>query len=364
MRGGSLRRWRWIHEWSSLLCTLFLLVLCLTGLPLIFSDEIDGANDGQPSAATASLDPIVASIPRTPAFVRIASDEGLIYVGPGGGGRPLLYDAQTGRPVHGGMPKPPGLTGVILALHAELFAGLWGRLFIAAVGLSALLSVVSGILIYAPFAGRRPFGDVRSGRHRRLAWLDRHNVMGIASALWLLVVTTTGFMNAIERPLFNMWRATISRTLPRPHGEKDVIGPQQALLRARSATSGMALETVIFPGGPPGIPGYYLVWGTGTEPLTKRLSAPVAIDAATGAVAGGRELPMPWYLRLLDLSRPLHFGDYGGLPLKILWALLDLVTIVVLGTGVYLWIARHRRERGSITQDDFHGPRPAKELAE
>ena len=64
MRGGSLRRWRWIHEWSSLLCTLFLLVLCLTGLPLIFSDEIDGANGGQPSAATASLDPIVASIPQ------------------------------------------------------------------------------------------------------------------------------------------------------------------------------------------------------------------------------------------------------------------------------------------------------------
>ena len=37
---------------------------------------------------------------------------------------------------------------------------------------------------------------------------------------------------------------------------------------------------------------------------------------------------------------PLHFGDYGGLPLKIIWALFDLVTIVVLGSGLYLWLSR------------------------
>jgi uncharacterized iron-regulated membrane protein len=42
------------------------------------------------------------------------------------------------------------------------------------------------------------------------------------------------------------------------------------------------------------------------------------------------------------MSRPLHFGDYGGLPLKIIWALLDIVTIIVLGSGVYLFVARSR----------------------
>ncbi len=51
---------------------------------------------------------------------------------------------------------------------------------------------------------------------------------------------------------------------------------------------------------------------------------------------------MPWYLRTLEVARPLHFGDYGGLPLKIIWALLDLVTIAVLGSGLYLWLARRK----------------------
>ena len=42
----------------------------------------------------------------------------------------------------------------------------------------------------------------------------------------------------------------------------------------------------------------------------------------------------------LQLSQPLHFGDYGGLPLKLLWAALALFTIVVLGSGLYLWLGR------------------------
>jgi uncharacterized iron-regulated membrane protein len=30
------------------------------------------------------------------------------------------------------------------------------------------------------------------------------------------------------------------------------------------------------------------------------------------------------------------------MPLKVIWALLDVITIVVLGSGLYLWIARRR----------------------
>ena len=48
-------------------------------------------------------------------------------------------------------------------------------------------------------------------------------------------------------------------------------------------------------------------------------------------------------MKALSLSQPLHFGDYGGLPLKILWALLDLITIVVLASGIYLWLGKGRK---------------------
>jgi uncharacterized iron-regulated membrane protein len=44
----------------------------------------------------------------------------------------------------------------------------------------------------------------------------------------------------------------------------------------------------------------------------------------------------------LELSRPLHFGDYGGLPLKIIWGLFDVALIVVLVSGLYLWLSKRR----------------------
>ena len=39
----SLRTWAGIHRWTSIISTLFLLILSLTGLPLIFQKEIDEA---------------------------------------------------------------------------------------------------------------------------------------------------------------------------------------------------------------------------------------------------------------------------------------------------------------------------------
>jgi uncharacterized iron-regulated membrane protein len=64
------------------------------------------------------------------------------------------------------------------------------------------------------------------------------------------------------------------------------------------------------------------------------------IDAETGKLTDSRD--MPWYVTTLFISQPLHFGDYGGMSLKILWALLDVLTIFVLGTGVYLWLRRRK----------------------
>ena len=51
---------------------------------------------------------------------------------------------------------------------------------------------------------------------------------------------------------------------------------------------------------------------------------------------------MPWYVTALLISQPLHFGDYGGMPMKIIWAVLDILTIIVLGSGLYLWVVRRK----------------------
>src|SRR5690606_41656343 len=60
MTRSSVRRWFLIHKWTSIINTAFLLMLCITGLPLIFHDEIDtltespvaAAMEGEPSASS------------------------------------------------------------------------------------------------------------------------------------------------------------------------------------------------------------------------------------------------------------------------------------------------------------------------
>jgi uncharacterized iron-regulated membrane protein len=121
-----------------------------------------------------------------------------------------------------------------------------------------------------------------------------------------------------------------------------------AFEKAKRAVPGMAITSIVYPGNPFGSPYHYLFWAQGDSTLTSRLMSPILVDARTGDFSA--VVKMPWYLRALEVSRPLHFGDYGGLPLKILWALLDLITIVVLASGLYLWIARRKTHSARLAQ--------------
>jgi uncharacterized iron-regulated membrane protein len=107
----------------------------------------------------------------------------------------------------------------------------------------------------------------------------------------------------------------------------------------------MTLQFVAFPGGGWSTDHHFAIFLHGNTSLTEHIITPALVDARSGEFADMRE--MPWYNKTLSLSGPLHFGDYGGLPLKILWAVLDVITIVVLITGLYLWVARRRASPAS-----------------
>jgi uncharacterized iron-regulated membrane protein len=102
----------------------------------------------------------------------------------------------------------------------------------------------------------------------------------------------------------------------------------------------MTPSFVAFPGNPFSSKSHYAVFMRCDTPLTSRMLRPALVDAETAQVTDSRDLP--WYVTTLLVSQPLHFGDYGGMPLRIIWALLDLATIVVLITGLYLWWVRRR----------------------
>jgi len=358
MTSRSFRLHYGIHKWTSLVCTAFLLLLCLTGLPLIFHDELSDWLD-EPVAwsddpGSASLDAIVSDAqarrPHDAIQFFTREDDRPAWVVTFGETRDAvensatyLYDSRSGVFLRD-VPVRQGLLYVLLRLHVELFAGLPGTLFLGLMGLLFVASVVSGVVVYGPFMRKLPFGTVRYDGSRRLTWLDLHNVLGIATALWVLVVGVTGVVNTLARPLVALWQVTELAAMTKPWSDRPApvtFGSlDQAAAVAQSAEPKLTVSSVALPGTSFAGPHYYAFFMRGTTPLAARLLKPVLVEASTLALTESRDLP--WYLTLVLLSQPLHFGDYGGLPLKLIWAGLDVVTIMVVISGLYLWWKKRR----------------------
>ncbi len=361
MTRGTIRAWYLVHKWTSLICTAFLLLLCVTGLPLIFEHEIDelsGAHGELKPVASdrlLDLDEIMArALANRPGEVGLfmSFDEDRPVVNVTTGPRPdapeiemqfQSLDQRTGEVV---TAPAGGVMDFILRLHTDLFLGLPGLLFMGLMGLLFFVATVSGVVVYRRFMAKLDFGTVRTSRSRRLKWLDYHNLLGIVTLAWVSVVGLTGVINTLSQPIIQIWQATQLAEMTAPYKTMAPVNPRRlgsinaAVATARAAAPGMRPQFVAFPGGYFSSKHHYAVFMQGDTPLTKTLLTPALVDAETGDLTAMRK--MPWYAQALLLSQPLHFGDYGGLPLKILWAVLDIITIIILGSGLYLWLDKRR----------------------
>lgn len=368
MTRRTIRWWYLTHKYTSLVCTAFLLMLCVTGLPLIFHDEIDSALGHAPGAAMVGrgssgtgpgLLPLNAMLARAlearpgevPLFMAFDNDRPLMTIttGPRPDARGpemtvQMFDRSTGAAA--GKESDAGLTAFLLQLHTDMFLGLPGELFLAAMGLLFVVAIVSGVVLYAPFMRKLAFGTLRTRRSARVKWLDYHNLIGIVALAWMTIVGMTGAINALAKPLTAIWQANELADMTRAYAGKPAVPPTHyssldaAMATARAARPGNKPQFIAFPGGSYSSQHHYAVFLQGDTPLTEKLLTTVLIDAETGQLTGVR--PMPWYMQALSLAQPLHFGDYGRLPLKILWALLDLFTIAMLLTGLWLWLGKRR----------------------
>ncbi len=357
MTQSSIRTWAWVHKWSSLVCTVFMLLLCLTGLPLIFHHEIGdwlGNHIATPEIAhqgpMASMDAMLAAAKTkqpgmVPLYMYREEDEPLPWVismaksvDAESGFRQVVLDARTAQ-VLGEPPVEEGFMYIMFKLHVDLFAGLPGMLFLGLMGFLLVIAIVSGVVLYAPFMRKLAFGEIRRQRGKKLKRLDIHNFLGIVTLSWALVVAATGVINAWSDLLVKYWQFDQMSQMIAPY--KNLPPPekfaslQASVQVAQQTQPDMQLGFIAFPGTAYASPHHYGIFMRGDSPITKRLFKPVLVDARTATLTDSRDLP--WYLVALLISQPLHFGDYGGTTLKWLWAVLDVITIVVLWTGLMLW---------------------------
>ena len=365
----SRRAWDWIHTWSSLICTAFMLVVCITGLPLIFADEIAELTDRQVKQQSipagtqrATIDSVVAAaVAQVPGNVplylftegdhpdlwyvkldsHVDTDESKAVL--------VAVDARDAHVL--GIPDfNRGFMGIVFRLHVDLFAGLPGKVFLGLMGVLLLIAIVSGMVLYPAFMRKLDFGTVRHERSWLIRWLDLHNLFGAVTLCWALVVGATGVVNTWADLILSSWQQEQMTNLAAGRVQRVLDGVEYygidaqresaafALRRAMSAEPDMRLSMMAWPGTLLSTKEHFAIMLQGATPFTSHLKQALLVNPQSGEVlqAGTR----PWYVTMLQLSIPLHFGDYGGFAMKLLWAAIDLMTIVVLVSGLYLWLSR------------------------
>jgi uncharacterized iron-regulated membrane protein len=117
MQSRTIRRWSWIHKWTSLICTVFILLLCMTGLPLLFMEEINGFLN--PSVEAAAVDQATSA----------ASLDAIVSAGlalrPGSSVQFMLWDRDdpnTVRLAVGITPTSPAAKNIVLRFDAHTAA--------------------------------------------------------------------------------------------------------------------------------------------------------------------------------------------------------------------------------------------------
>ncbi|CCH51243.1 PepSY-associated TM helix domain protein [Fibrisoma limi BUZ 3] len=344
-----------LHSWSGLIAGLFILVFFLTGSVIVFREElnlwehphllrVEPKNQRLPyqtiyervrDQVTDTYLYSFRNLPRTPEEtieMRIYEPStkryGLLYVNP--------YNGQV-------LGKTfDSLYDILLTIHYQFYLGKFGEFLATLFALALIGSVLTGLYVY-----RKSLVKVLlfqfSGRwtNWRTISSNLHRILGVWGLLFNLVLALSGF-----------WMLKYTLDVQTHFSNKPSVEETQAppaimvnldnLVQQTQTLFGGRVNNVSFPRQKDGIIQVYA-----TSPSQSWLygdySSYAEFDQQTGAVKTVfRESDLSKLERFEYALYTLHFGQYGGLPIKILYAFLSLSGAVLTVTGFLLWFRRIR----------------------
>lgn len=345
----------WLHNLFGLKLSLFMAFVCLTGTIATVAHEIEwlykpdvrasafrpgtedwgalwsAAERAYPDAtltAIGSYDRSHSTYFAKSVTAQDAAGEGFtIYVDPGTG---RVTGHEYGR----------SLQDAMRALHYYLFVpGDVGFYLVTSLGFVLLGSVVTGLLVYKKF-WRGFFRMPRLDRNLRTALGDLHRLGGLWSIWFALIIALTAIYYFFEWSGLD-WNSETPR-IPESHfaaaaSAADIARWTQL---AREAKPGLAITGLALP-YEPGDP--VIVQGHWQAVLVRERADAVFIDPATHRIVGTRTAhAMGAGERIVHTVDPIHFGTFGGLATRLIWALFGLVLTGLAASGACIYAKRTR----------------------
>ncbi|MCD0505327.1 PepSY-associated TM helix domain-containing protein, partial [Bordetella petrii] len=377
---GTVRKYKVVHTWTGIVCSVVLFIAFYAGALAMFKPQITQWTQAawQLPAGSADADALAEAFfaepqPRGRAYLVLPGHDDpaariyysrqgqhhVAYLDPAGqlrhaSGIAAGTELRSGRTsgdfvddVHrtGGLPMDQESSEVIIGL----------------VSLAYAVALVSGVIALLPSLVKDLF-LLRITHNVKRMWLDAHNMLGITSLPFHIVMALTAATFGLHEWIYSAQSKVVyapgqdpyaAAMAPHAHGPADPAGelaPSELLARLRQAAPSFeprALNYTIEEDGHKDPE----VWVAGADDRHFLRSGHVGyaiVDLHTGQVQDNTYLPGHQTAMAATLSSffGLHFGNYGGLPVRILYVVLGVLGALVFYSGNLLWIeARLKKSR-------------------
>lgn len=229
----------------------------------------------------------------------------------------------------------------------------YARWVMGVVAVLYALALISGVVVLLPSLVK-DFFLLRTGRNLKRMWLDAHNIVGIISLPFHLVMAITAVVFAYH-DLFYVVQDQLSGKPPRPvrsmqhqalpgHPPVKLLSPQQLLARAQQLAPTMQVDALQYQdigGARPLV----RVWGHDSRAVMPRPRGGfLVLQPYTGKLVSKEMVPGAQSLSntLISSFFALHMASFGGVLLQWLYFLLAMAGAWLFYSGNLLWIESRR----------------------
>lgn len=249
------------------------------------------------------------------------------------------------------------LAHLINEVHFSLaIPGMTGRTFLGVISLLYGLALVTGIVIHLPRL-TKDFWLLRKKQGERRHWLDLHNLIGVISLPFHLIFAWTGAIWGLSALLYGLFNSAIfDQQLYSATGQ--TFMPMSSVQRTGVVQAPLPAELLLrkLPNATEFTPKWlhYKNYGDSSVQVEivaqqeKQLSQSklVVLNATSGQLlqdqTGDNEsLNHGMMMGLYSL----HFGDYGGIAIRLLYAVLGIGSCFLFYSGNQLWINAQLKNR-------------------
>lgn len=375
MRSDVLRVYKTVHTWTGIVAGLLLFIAFYAGAITMFKDSLSAWTtppkvSAMPSVPLARADTLIErTLSAHPAARKMFNlslvDDRRVQLSwqPAPGHRWYAWlDAQDR--LQSSESRPSDAARFIDVLH--MTAGVPGG-FAVGMGVMGVVSLlygfalVSGVIVLLPTLIKDLFA-LRVGKNLKRMWLDAHNVVGIMSLPFHLVMALSVVAFGLSDYIFDVQDKVIysgtlkpMMTAQNPFFNKAPVAPgasttpvllppAQLLAKVRERAPDFVPTALRYRGA--GKPGATVFVAGDDERYLARDGGFALMDPATGAFLNAQFLPggngNNWSAST-SAFYALHFGSYGGAPVRWGYFALGLAGAFLFYSGNLLWIESRRK---------------------